>query len=55
MLLYWLLSPEREASVTYLEDPHTTLIGFVIIVCGASMAFGFNLAVYYFVMYTSAL
>ena len=55
MLLYWLLSAERGASIAYLADPHTTLIGLVIIVAGASMAFCFNLATYYFVALTSAL
>lgn len=55
MLTYWLLSSERDASLHYLEDPHTTFVGVGIVLVGASMAFGFNLAVYYFVLYTSAL
>jgi hypothetical protein len=49
---YWLLSSERDASLHYLEDPHTTFVGVGIVLVGASMAFGFNLAVYYFVLYT---
>ena len=55
MLVYWLLSPEREGSISYLGNPSTTLIGIGIICASATMAFGFNLAVYYFVAYTSAL
>ena len=55
MLVYWLLSPEREAPVSYLANPATTFVGVGIVLCGASMAFTFNLAVYYFVLYTSAL
>ena len=55
MLTYWILSPEREASVRYLADPHTTFVGIGIVLVGAFMAFCFNLSVYYFVLYTSAL
>lgn len=55
MLAFWLLSSERAASLAYLEDPSLTMVGLGIICAGASMAFGFNLAVYYFVAYTSAL
>ena len=55
ILELYLLSPEREASAAYLSNPSTTGIGIVIIATGASMAFCFNLAVYYFIAYTSAL
>lgn len=56
MLLYWLLVPvERADSIAYLANPRTTLTGIAVIVTGAAMAFCFNLAVYYFIVYTSAL
>lgn len=53
MLVYWLISKERENSVDYLS--HRPLIGIGIILGGASMAFGFNISSYFFVQYTSAL
>ena len=53
MLLYWLLSAERSASLTYLHD--RTGEGLGIIAGGATMAFGFNVSTYFFVSLTSAL
>ena len=54
LLIFWLAdAPERAASVAYLGREPGTAIG--IIAAGATMAFAFNIAVYYFVKLTSAL
>lgn len=67
MFVYWALSAERGPSLQYvanspnrtelpwLEDKDTTPIAVGIIVASSTMAFVFNLATYYFIMYTSAL
>ena len=55
MLIYWLFSNEREQSIEYFANPTTTLVGFFVVGVGASMAFLFNIAGYYFTLYTSAL
>ena len=64
-LLHWLCSWERPISIAYLsnapvdapymEGHDATWVALGIIATGSLMAFGFNLAVYYFVMLTSAL
>lgn len=56
MLIYWLVSPEREGSFEYISGGATQVsMTITIILCGSSMAFIFNIANYYFVMLTSAL
>ena len=45
MLLYWVCSPERQASIDYLSA-HSQM-GVMIIVVGSTLAFVFNLSVYY--------
>jgi len=55
MLIYWLASPERQGSIDYLGDHNKTGIGILIIVIGSTVAFAFNLGLYYYVMLTSAL
>ena len=49
----WLCSDERQGSIEYLAS--STWLGIGIIIAGSSMAFVFNLATYFFIMYTSAL
>ena len=53
MLIYWLASDERAASISYLGAHAGWGLG--IIAAGASMAFCFNLSNYYFILSTSAL
>lgn len=67
MFAYWLVSSERAPSIAYLtntadtkespwlEGHNTALVGATIILVGSSMAFTFNMSVYYFVKLTSAL
>ena len=59
MLLIWLCSAERVPSVEYLlshtANPQSGLLGVAIIVAGSTMAFTFNIAMYYYILYTSAL
>ena len=54
MLIYWLVSDERSKTCAYLGGGH---FGYAIglILVGATMAFGFNLSSYFFVLLTSAL
>ena len=54
MLVYWLVSNERSATCAYLGGGH---FGYALglILVGATMAFGFNLSNYFFVLLTSAL
>jgi len=54
MLIYWVSSQERETSIAYLSDPATRYIGIGVICAGASVAFIYNLATYYYVNLTSA-
>lgn len=59
-LLVWLVvGPEREGSMAYLmgqtANPNSGWVGLGIILSGSTMAFFFNVATYYFIMYTSAL
>ena len=53
MLVYWLASNERSESTHYIHEHTWVAIG--IVVGGATMAFAFNLANYYYVQLTSAL
>ncbi len=54
LIIFWLAdAPERAASVAYMGREPGTAIG--IIAAGATMAFCFNISVYYFVKFTSAL
>eukprot|EP00326_Haptolina_ericina_P015830 CAMPEP_0181178188 /NCGR_PEP_ID=MMETSP1096-20121128/5589_1 /TAXON_ID=156174 ORGANISM="Chrysochromulina ericina, Strain CCMP281" /NCGR_SAMPLE_ID=MMETSP1096 /ASSEMBLY_ACC=CAM_ASM_000453 /LENGTH=320 /DNA_ID=CAMNT_0023266445 /DNA_START=44 /DNA_END=1006 /DNA_ORIENTATION=+ len=56
--LFWGAGSERVASIDYLLDrtrPDGTSTGILIICSGAAMAFGFNVANYFFVHLTSAL
>ncbi|KAL1527583.1 hypothetical protein AB1Y20_008970 [Prymnesium parvum] len=53
MLLYWLVSSERAATVEYIGNRPLVALG--IIAGGASMAFGFNLSAYFFTKFTSSL
>jgi len=53
MLVYWLCSAERQASINYLSHDGAYAVG--LILAGATMAFGFNLTNYFFVLLTSAL
>lgn len=68
MLVYWVCSNERAASIDYLvngantklvnpalEGYNTTIVGLAIMIAGSLTAFFFNLSTYYFVSYTSAL
>lgn len=59
-LVIWLVnSQEREESIRYLSgntaNPNSGFLGLGIIVFGSTLAFIFNIAVYYYIMYTSAL
>jgi drug/metabolite transporter (DMT)-like permease len=60
-LVIWLsdISGERQASLDYLSghtnNPNSGWLGVGIIICGSTMAFTFNIALYYFILYTSAL
>ena len=53
MLIYWLASNERAESTHYIHEH--SWVAFGIVVGGATMAFAFNLANYYYVQLTSAL
>lgn len=58
--IVWLsVGPEREGSVSYLtghtSNPNSGAVGVGIILFGSTLAFGFNIATTYFIMYTSAL
>ncbi|KOO53115.1 solute carrier family 35 member c2 [Chrysochromulina tobinii] len=55
MLITWACLDEREQSIAYLSDPDTRAIGLIIIAIGSSMAFCFNLSMFYFTMLTTAL
>ena len=50
MLITWACLDEREESTAYLSDPDTRTIGLIIIAIGSSMAFCFNLSMFYFTM-----
>jgi hypothetical protein len=52
MLITWACLDEREQSIAYLSDPDTRAIGLIIIAIGSSMAFCFNLSMFYFTMRT---
>lgn len=59
-LVIWLVNTdEREGSLAYLssqtENPQSGLLGLGIIAFGSFLAFIFNIATYYYIMYTSAL
>lgn len=54
MSIYWACSVERQESIDYLSNPATTEVGVLVIVVGASMAFVYNFATYYYVQLTSA-
>jgi len=59
MFTVWICSNERQAAIEYLlgdtANPNSGWIGLGCIVFGSTVAFSFNLATYYFVMYTNAL
>jgi hypothetical protein len=60
-LIIWLanVNNERQASIDYLSgntsNKNSGWLGLGIIVWGSTMAFTFNIAIYYFILYTSAL
>ena len=53
------MSEERQASIEYLGahtlNPNSGWLGLAVIVVGSTLAFMFNVATYFFIMYTSAL
>ena len=53
MLIYWLASNEREHAIEYLGNDGWYCAGLILV--GATMAFGFNLSSYFFILLTSAL
>merc|ERR1712178_39859 len=59
MFFVWIFSDERQASLAYIKgetgNPQSGLLAAGIIAFGSFLAFGFNLANYYFIHYTSAL
>jgi len=59
MFFVWVFSTERDASIAYLKgqtgNPNSGLLALGIISFGSFLAFGFNLANYYYIHYTSAL
>lgn len=59
MMAVWLLSNEREPSVDYLTshtpNPQSGLLAVACIVFSSFLAFIFNFATYYFILFTSAL
>jgi hypothetical protein len=59
MLIIWLVGDEREASIAYLTgqtaNPNSGWLALGIISFGATIAFVFNLAGYYYIHFTSAL
>jgi hypothetical protein len=55
MLLYWLCSSERAASIEYMRAPGQGPIALMVLASGSSMAFEFNLSNNIFILVTSAL
>ena len=59
LLVIWLVGNEREPSMEYLmghtNNPHSGLLAIGIILAGSTMAFAFNIAIYYYILFTSAL
>ena len=60
MLAIWLCrGTERQEAVDYLlsrtSNPQSGLLAIGIVAAGSAMAFTFNIAVYYYILYTSAL
>lgn len=59
MGVVWLASDERVGSIEYLRgttgNPNSGLLALAVIAGSATIAFVFNFATYYFIMYTSAL